>query len=246
MTQWIIPKTAPSNLAAIPIVDLRAVLPINPKGGWTVINPPRSVSALTDIVLHHDALTKASTVKQKDEELIRNIANSHIRLTRNRANGDGGFPYHLFVRSGTVYICNDLTTFTYGVSSNNGYTVHISVSGDYANVDALTDQDRNALYMAILIAKASMPAYKDMKSHKELWPTACPGYDVEKVRADIKDIEFSMQLSDNLKIQLFNAGALEERVKDLYQKALTPGKNQVEAIRKLSRVADIMRAEGLL
>ncbi|WP_028609239.1 peptidoglycan recognition protein family protein [Paenibacillus harenae] len=246
MTQWILPKILPNNLAAVPVIDLRGKLPVNPNGGWTVINPPRNVEALTDIVMHHDALSKSSTAKYTDEQLIQNISTTHINSKKNRSKGDGGFPYHLFIRNGKLYICNDLTDFTYGVASNNGYTVHISVSGNYAGNDVLNDADRAALYMAYYIAKSSMPAFKELRSHGEMTPTACPGYSMDKVRSDISEIELSMELNDNLQGQLLNAAALETRVKDLYKKASNPGKNQFEAIRKLSRVADIMRAEGLL
>lgn len=246
MTQWISPKILPNSLSSVPIVDLSGQIPVNPKGGWTDINPPRAVQALTDIVMHHDALSKADTAKYTDVQLIRNIATSHINSTKNRSNGDGGFPYHLFIRNGTVYICNDLTTFTYGVASNNSYTVHISVSGNYAANDVLIDADRNALYAAYYIAKASMPAFKSLKSHGEIMPTQCPGYSMAKVRSDIVEIDFSMELNENLQGQLLNAASLNTRVGDLYSKAAAPGKNQVEAIRKLSRVADIMRSEGLL
>lgn len=245
-TQWTLPKILPNSLANVPIIDLRDQIPVNPKGGWTDINPPRNVEALTDIVMHHDALSKSSTAKYTDIQLIQNIANTHIRSTKNRANGDGGFPYHIFVRNGNVYLVNDPTTFTYGVASNNGYTIHISVSGNYAANDILNDADRSALYVAYYIAKCSMPKFKALKSHGELTPTACPGYSMDKVRADIAGIDLTMELNENLQGQLLNAAALQNRVKDLYDKALVPGRNQPEAIRKLSRVADIMRSEGLL
>lgn len=245
-TQWILPKILPNSLANVPIVDLRGQVPVNPKGSWTDINPPRAIEALTDIVFHHDALSKATTAKYSDLQLIHNIANSHIRLTKNRANGDGGFPYHIFVRNGTVYIVNDPSTFTYGVASNNGYTVHISVSGNYAANDVLNDADRSALYVAYYIAKGSMPSFEALRGHGEINATACPGYNMDKVRADIAGIDLTMELNENLQGQLLNAAALQNRVKDLYDKALVPGKNQPEAIRKLSRVADIMRLEGLL
>lgn len=246
MTPWILPKTLPSNLATVPIIDLRGQVPVNPSGGWKDINPPRSIDRLTDVVFHHDALAKADTAKYTDEQLIRNIAISHINSKKNRTNGDGGFPYHLFVRNGKVYIVNDPDALTYGVASNNGYTVHISVSGNYAAKDVLTDPDRAALYVAYYIAKGTMPAYKNLRGHGEITPTQCPGYSMDKVRADIKDIDLNMELSENLQGQLLNAAALETRVRDLYDKAKSPGKYQTEAIRKLSRVADIMRAEGLL
>lgn len=246
MSNWILQTALPPSLSAVPVVDLRGHIPVNPKGGWNDINAPRDINKLTTTVFHHDALSKSSTEKYTDEELIRNIANSHIKSTKNRSNGDGGFPYHLFIRNGRVFIVNDPETFTYGVASNNAYTVHISVSGNYAANDVLNDADRNALYAAYYISKASMPAFKELKAHGEITPTRCPGYDMHKVRADIAQIDLSLELNENLQGQLLNAAALETRVKDLYGKALMPGKFQEEAIRKLSRVADILRLEGLL
>lgn len=245
-TEWILPKILPSSLANVQIVDLRGQIPVNPKGSWTDINKPRSFAALTHIVLHHDALSKASTAQYSDMQLIQNIANTHIRSVKNRPAGDGGFPYHMFIRNGKVYICNDPTTFTYGVASNNSYTVHISVSGNYAANDVLVDADRAALYVAYYIAKGTMPAYQDVKGHGELMPTQCPGYNMAKVRSDILGLDLTMQLDENLQGQLMNAAALDARVKNLYSTATNKGKFQFEAIRKLSRVADIMRSEGLL
>lgn len=246
MSNWILQTVLPPSLSAVPVVDLRGHIPVNPKGGWDQINNPRDINKINTIVFHHDAISKSDTSGLMDEELIGNIADGHIRSKKNRSDGDGGFPYHMFIRNGKVYITNDLRTFTYGVSSNNGYTVHISVSGNYAYNDALNDADRNALYAAYYIAKASMPAFKEIKSHGEITPTACPGYSMTKVRADISSIDLSMELNENLQGQLLNAASLETRVKDLYAKAVTPGKFQEEAIRKLSRVADVMRVEGLL
>lgn len=195
MTQWTLPKTLPSDLSSIEIIDLRGKLPVNPKGSWDDINAPRDLSKLTTIIVHHDGMSKASTAKYGDEEFIKRISTSHINSTKNRKDGDGGFPYHLFIRSGKIYICNDIYTFTYGVASNNSYTVHISVGGEYARTDALTDADRKALYAAYLLAKESMPSFKTDKGHGELQATSCPGFDMSKVRNDIFSIEMEMKQS---------------------------------------------------
>lgn len=245
MTDWTLLKTVPSSLSAVKVVDLRGNIPVNPKYTWEKLNGARDINDLTTIVLHHDALSKAMTSQYNDEELIRRIAVSHINSKRNLKGGDN-FPYHIFVRNGRVYLCNSITDMTYGVASNNKYTVHIAVSGNYSANDVLTDADRAALYMAYYIAKGSMSAYKDVTGHNSITPTSCPGYSVAKVKADIAEIDLSMELNENLQGQLLNAAALETRVKDLYSKAVTPGKFQEEAIRKLSKVADIMRVEGLL
>lgn len=246
MSNWILQTVLPPSLSAVPIVDLRGTIPVNPKGGWNDINAPRDINKLTKIVFHHTGMLKSATTKYTDEELIRNIATAHIRSTKNRKQGDGGFPYQAMVRNGKLFITNDLPTFVYGVASNNRDTVHISVDGNYAANDVLNDQDRKALYAAYYLAKASMPAFEKLVGHKDLSPSSCPGYDMTKVHKDIAEIDLSMELSENLQGQLLNAAALHTRVNDLYSRAAAPGKWQTEAIKKLSRIADMMRGEGLL
>lgn len=246
MSNWILQTALTPSLVNVPVIDLRGHIPVNPKGSWNDINAPRDINKLTTIVFHHTGISKSSTAKYMDEEFIRNIANSHIRSTKNRAAGDGGFPYHAMIRNGKVFITNDLPTFVYGVASNNKSTVHISVDGHYAGNDVLNDQDRLALYTAYYLAKGSMPAFEKLVGHSALSPSACPGYDMNKVHKDIAEIDLSMELNENLQSQLLNAAALETRVKDLYGKAIAPGKYQEEAIKKLSKVADMMRVQGLL
>lgn len=243
--EWTLPKTLASSLASVPIVNLIGHIPTNPKYTWESLNGARDINNLSVAVAHHDALSKSSTAKYNDEELIRRIATSHINSTRNLKGGDN-FPYHIWIRNGRVYLCNSITDMTYGVASKNKNSIHICVSGNYAEHDVLTDADRNALIVAYYIAKANMPSFEKFVGHSELNPTRCPGYDMHKVHADIAQIDLSMELNENLQGQLLNAASLETRVKDLYSKAVTPGKYQEEAIRKLSRVADILRLEGLL
>lgn len=186
---WITLKTLPHDYSSIEVVDMRSTLPVNPKGGWEDIKPPRNLDKLTRVILHHDGMSKASVKNQSDETLMKNIATGHINSKKNRANGDGGFPYHLFIRSGKVYITNNMAAFVYGVASNNDYTIHICVAGDYKNHDVLTEADRRALHVAILIAKGSMTHYKDMKGHSDLTATSCPGYSVKLIENEIIQLE---------------------------------------------------------
>jgi hypothetical protein len=185
-------STLPSNLQAIPIIDLRTVLPVNPKYTWETLKGNRNPNALTTIVLHHDAWPKKVSAPYPDVALATKIAQDHINSKKNIPGGDGGFPYDAWIRNGNIYICNDMLPLKYGVSSNNTYTVHICVSGDYVNGDQLTEADHNALLAAIFIYRAIMPAFSAIKAHKELSPTACPGYDFNAIRDDIAAIDDMM------------------------------------------------------
>jgi hypothetical protein len=245
-----LPSNLGSDFAGIQLIDIRSQLPVNSNYTWAHLAGVRPTSTLNTIVCHHDAIPKAKSVKYGDVEFASRIAQDHIKSTKNHPKGDAGFPYDLWIRNGTIYWCNDIEQREYGVANNNGYTVNVCVSGDYFNGDILTLEDRRALYLAIIILKTTFPALIIIKGHGEIVPTNCPGYKMNQVREDVSTLEIKLELeaelNDNLQGQLLNAAALETRVKDLYSKAVAPGKFQAEAIRKLSRVADIMRVEGLL
>jgi hypothetical protein len=149
----------------------------------------RNVSDLTVIALHHDAYPKNNTAGYTDLQLASNMANDHINNTAYDATGEGGIPYHIWIRNGRIYQTNDLQDRTYGVASNNAYTVHICVSGEYYRSDVLTDADSKALCAAIIAVKAVLPNFQGIKAHKELNPTNCPGYDYNKIKADVQTIE---------------------------------------------------------
>lgn len=228
------PSNLPSNLNSVQIMDLRPILPTNPKYTWETLKGLRNINDLTTIVFHHDALSKASTLGYDNRTLATRIAQSHIKSTKNRADGDAGFPYHAWIRNGVIHITNNLEAFTYGVASNNGYTVHICVSGDYANHDTLTDQDRNALYAAYFLFRQWLPKYQQLVGHKELSPTSCPGYDMGKVRKDISAIELEMSLSNTPNAAMSRIFGFHTRYQDLYNKAVNPkDPNQAAAQMKL-------------
>lgn len=197
--QYNLPSNAPSNLK-IQVFDARKLLPTNPKYTWESLKGLRDLSKVTTIACHHTGMLKAVSAPYGDIEFMQRIANAHINSKKNIPGGDPGFPYHLYVRNGIVYVCNDLEAFTYGVASNNSYTVHISVEGDYAHGDTLDDRDRTALYAAIIMVKSLVPSIAAIKGHKELpdQDTDCPGYSMEQVRNDIKDIETQMGVTDQV------------------------------------------------
>lgn len=183
----------------VPIIDVRTKLPVNKKYTWITRNGVRNLKNITTIVVHHDAISKSSTKQYNDTTLASRIATSHINSPHNIPGGDPGFPYHAWVRNGNVYVCNDLEALTYGVANNNSYTLHISVSGNYAGVDTLEPRDRYALYAAILMVKELVPTADIIKAHKEITNTACPGFDINQVRNDILHIEEQLSAVEDSK-----------------------------------------------
>jgi hypothetical protein len=242
-----IDSTAINKLSCPQIQDITDQLPVNPNYTWQELTDgPRDLNALTTIVVHHDAISKAETDGLSDMQVATNIANSHIRLTKNEAKGDGGFPYHCWIRSGQAYQTNDLLTFTYGVASNNAYTVHICVHGNYADYDTLTDQDRAALYGAILAVKAQLPNFTEIKAHCELGATSCPGYDYNQVRDDIKTLEMKIARDNTLQARRERAFAVVNQCQYMYGFV---GKNDGDeewSLNYLDDVYDIMKSKGLL
>lgn len=181
-----LPTNLPSNLSNIaPVIDITNQLPKNPSYTWAQLCGERDLNKLTDIVVHHSGMKKSLGCTAESH------ANSHIRLTKNEDNGDPGIPYHIYIGAG-IYQTNDLLDFIYGVSNNNGYTVHICVEGNFL-YDAFTEMDRLHLYAAILSCKAVMPNFKSIKGHNEYNRTDCPAIDMNRVRADIQALEMQMQ-----------------------------------------------------
>lgn len=246
---FLLPSNLPSNLKG-QVYDARKVLPVNPKYSWESLKGLRALSDLTTIVCHHDALSKASSKVYSDLEFAKRIATSHINSTKNLPGGDGGFPYHIWIRNGVIYVTNDLEAFTFGVASNNGYTVHICISGNYAGVDTLDERDRNALYAAILMVKSLVPSIANIKGHKEITATSCPGYDMATVRKDVSAIEATMALSDELdntqSTTMAQVYAAYTRFSALYNTAKVTGPNQTEAQRKIMQIATMMIDTGIL
>lgn len=245
-----LPPNLPAGFSNIRIVDLRAELPVNPKYTWESLKGNRSLQAITSVVCHHDAYPKSVSAKWDDFKLAREIAGDHIRTTRNIPGGDPGFPYDAWIRNGTIYICNDLLPLKFGVASNNTYTVHICVSGDYKNHDTLSEIDRNALYAAIFLYKSQMPKFKQICGHGELSPSSCPGYNMAQVKTEVKQIEKAAALGGELdttpNANMTRVFAAYTRGMDLYKVASTPGPNQAEGQRKWLQIADMMIDAGIL
>lgn len=179
-----------NSLGVPQIEDITDKLPINPKYSWSKLAGVRELNELTTIALHHDAWPKKNTIgKYTDLQLASKIATDHIKSTKNEVAGDAGFPYHFWVYNGKSYQTNNMFDRTYGIGSNNGYTVHICVSGDYHNFDTLTDADAKALCAIIMVVKGALPKFRAIKGHGEIVSTHCPGYSEAKIRDMVASIE---------------------------------------------------------
>ncbi|MBB6672640.1 peptidoglycan recognition protein family protein [Cohnella nanjingensis] len=244
-TSLISPLNPSNKLAQVPIIDLRPILPHHPKYTWESLKGPRRIEDITTIVFHHTAISKASSAMYTDEQMAVRIAQSHIKSTKNLSSGEPGMPYHIYIRSGKMYIVNNFEAFTYGVASNNGYTLHIAVEGDYVNVDSLTDQDRDALYAAFFYARSHLKNYRKLSGHKELSATSCPGYDMNRVRKDLAQIELDLSLIDTPNDVQQRIFGFKARMTDLFNKGLNPSDpNYAAAQAKLMDILQIAIDKG--
>lgn len=192
-----IPSQVINKLGIPQIVNIIDQLPVNPKYTWAQLAGTREVAALTTLACHHDAYPKKWLTGKTALQHAVEIAQDHIKLKMNEPTGDAGFPYHFMIYDGTPYQTNHILDRVYGVGSNNAYTVHVMVAGEYAHSDVLTDADRNALYGVLLALKQPevLPAYQEIKAHKEFAGnlTECPGYDIQRVRADIAALDLQLK-----------------------------------------------------
>lgn len=168
-----------------PIKDITDDLPRNKEYTWKQLCGERVPEQITTIVVHHTGTRKSAGATAAIH------AKNHIEGTYIHAKGEPGLPYHIYIKEGQIYQTNDLLDFVYGVSNNNGYTIHICTEGNFL-YDAFTETDRMALYAAILAVKAVLPI-TDIKGHNELQAKACPALDMKRVRADIKGIELQIE-----------------------------------------------------
>jgi len=241
-----IPSEVISELDIPQLIDIRAELPVNPKYTWAQLAGVRDLNALTTIVLHHDALPKYKYTEYSDLKFAQIIATNHINSKANEPNGDPGFPYDIWIRSGKAYWTSDILPLKYGVRGNNGYTVHVCVSGDYHNFDALTDPDRNCLIGVVLMLKRLMPAYQAIKGHKELVSTLCPGYDIQSIRESVTATEMRLERNKTRAARRERAFAVVNQAQYMYSHVGKEDGNEEWALNYLGDVYEIMKSKGLL
>lgn len=234
------------NLTSKPIIDLCDTLPVNPKYTWEQLCGLRDPVALTTVAIHHDALPKAKYALVSDLELASRIATGHIGNKNSEPDGDPGFPYHVWIRNGQAYICNDLLALTYGISSNNTYTIHVAVSGEYKFTDALTDDDRHVLVSVInsLLHNDELPNLKTVKSHGELQPTACPGFDINRIRFDVTDQWIKAQQAASIETRRRNAYLVTQQTQYMYSFMNKKDGSEEWALSFFDKYMKLMQDEG--
>lgn len=235
-----------NNLNVKPIVDLRGVIPVNKAYTWEQLCGNRNPNSLTTIVVHHDALPKYKFVDVSDVELAARIANGHISNKQYHEKGDPGFPYDIWIRSGQAYLCNDLLPLKYGVPSNNDYTIHVSVSGEYKYTDGMTDDDRTTLIAVILMLQQldQFPNLKVIKGHGEITPTACPGIDMNKLRNDVQDTQHRILSASTTEARRGHAYLVSQQVQYMYEKVGKNDGNEQWALSYFEKFFSLMKAEG--
>lgn len=241
-----IPQALINELGVPQIIDIRDQLPVNPNYTWAQLAGARDVNDLTTIGLHHDSLKKADTAGVDDITLAQRIARNHINLTKNEPNGDAGFPYHVWIRNGKAYLCNNIEDRTYGIASNNGYIVHVCCSGEYAFTDSLTDADRKMIIAVCLSLKAVLPSYTGIKAHCELNATDCPGYDYNGIRGDVQTVDMRLQRSSTASARKERAFAVANQAAYMYGLAQGSDGNAEWAQNWLDELYDSMKSKGLL
>lgn len=245
----LIPQAVIDKLNVPQIEDIADQLPINPLYTWFTmptrivdgkqIAGPRRIEDITTIVVHHTGMAKSMNLTASSH------AKSHINTKFPYApKGEPGIPYHGYVKDGKPYQTNDLLAFTYGVPSNNWYTVHIAVEGDYHNFDTLTDPDRNALYALILAYKDVLPNASTIRGHGEIVPTQCPGMDMNRIRDDMSKFELTLKSQEEPDRQKKMYLATEQHRYLFNQYATDPTANKwLEP--KLLKMYEVMKEYGM-
>lgn len=231
-----IPSNLISDLGVEQVIDITDALPKLKKNGkvvgWDGLNQPRQLEALTDIVWHHSGMHLADGCTADSH------ANTHVRA------GEGGNPYHLWLKDGQWYQCNDLLTFTYGVASNNPYTVHVCVEGCYApkdgkQADELSEENLKAMIAMELTIRQLLPNYKASNGHNYYRSTLCPGFSMTKFREEVAKFAILSDERNNRENRVRQAALIAQRVVNLYNRANDPGFEWKDAA--LEKIEDIAR-----
>lgn len=241
MRNLTIPQDIINKLGVNQIIDITDDLPVNKNYTWSQLAGQRDLNDLTTIAWHHDAIKKEYREGKDDFTVAKGIAQNHIDLKSNEPKGDAGIPYHFWIRGGQIYQCNDVLDRTYGVASNNGYTVHVCVHGEYASSDVLTDSDRLAIEAITLTLMCELPNFQAIKGHGEINPTSCPGYDYSSVRNEVMTLHMKLQQEDSWFGKLQKVADLKNQIAYMSE-LIKKGENDGNAQWAMSELMDVIAA----
>lgn len=177
----------PSLKGKLPeIEDITDLLPrVRP---WELLEKPYRHKGVWDNVTFHTGFRKPEDI---DTIVIHHSGPPEGSMESHaRAHGrkwGAGIAYHIMIDKGRIWQTNDLLSFTYHVGNHNTYTVGIEVNADLSK-RAMTSQERELLYGAIMSVKAVLPIAQIL-GHNELGKTACPATSMNIIRADIMAME---------------------------------------------------------
>lgn len=160
-----------------PFIDITDTLPSRHPDP----EPRRTREQITHISVHHSAVEGAT---------IESYANYHVNTLKWAHIG-----YHMVVKGDQVFQTNDLSTFSYHTSSNNSYTVSVSVSGDLSK-RPMSEVERLNLYAVILtyMELFNIPV-ENVWGHNQFPAnnTSCPCINMDQVRDDIAKIKLQLK-----------------------------------------------------
>lgn len=207
------------------VINITDDLPKHPTKKW----PKRSYDLLQGITVHHFA----------SEAPIINQAKYHIN-----AHDWVGLAYSVVIRDGQILQTNYLDDRTTHASGGNDISWGVCIGGDLSK-RSMTDFERRAL-TGVCIALKELKDGLWVKGHNQISKTSCPCTDMNRIREDISSMELNLAVSETPNDKLAQSFKVYTRVVDLYKIASNPGKYQAEAQRKLSKIEDMMKAEGIL
>jgi len=222
-----------------PIIDITDQLPKHPVRRWG----PRKESDITRIVVHHMA----------SEAPLVNQAKYHI------SHHDWpGIAYHLCIVKGQIYQTNDLLSLTSHALGANPSGVGIAVLGDLSKRN-MTDEERNALYGAIITVHDMFPNAKIQGHNEASWETAkhatsCPCTDMNRIRDDVTQIELKWKQEQSPAAQDETAYRIANEIMWVYNLSRGKGPNGEAATdeniawakRRLLQLEPEMRKLGFL
>lgn len=215
-----------------PWIDITDQLPSRPNDP----EPRRTINKITHLAIHHSGVEGGTP---------QGYADYHVNILKWYHIG-----YHIVIAAAQTNQTNDFFTKSYHTSSNNDYTVGISVSGDFTKRN-LTEVERKNLYAAILTCMSIFNIkIENVLGHDEFpsQNTACPGFDMHLVRDDVRGLWNVMQSADTWDRKITKVNELANQYKymfDLMQAGETDG-NARWAAEQLLSVRDVLKEKSLL
>lgn len=158
-------------------------LPVNAiaRSQWTDARPVAArlnpMNGISKITIHHEgSSTRRFTGYRETANHLKNLQASHVN---NNDWGDIG--YHFIIdRDGRLWEGRSISKQGAHVSQNNEHNLGVMVLGNFDRQDP-TQKQIDALFQT---ARALKRHYRvrtaDVKSHKEIRPTACPGAKLQR------------------------------------------------------------------